>query len=43
MELVPKMGVGIICVYVDEMSLLYHMDKNGVKAARRWKKECEYG
>ena len=31
-ELVPKIGVGIMCVHVDEMSLLYHMGKNGVKA-----------
>jgi len=36
-ELVPKIGVGILCVYVDEMSPLYHMDKNGVKAGKTLK------
>jgi hypothetical protein len=28
------MGVGIVAVYVDEKSLLYHKAKNGVKASK---------
>jgi len=33
-ELVPKIGVDILCVYVDKMGLLYHMGKNGVKVGK---------
>lgn len=43
MELVPKIGVGIVCVYVDERRLLYHMDKNGVKAGKTLRKEWKHG
>jgi len=32
LELVPKNGVGIMCVYVNKMRPIYHTGKNGVKA-----------
>ncbi len=32
LELVPKIGVGIMCVHVNKMRLMYHTGKNGVKA-----------
>lgn len=38
-ELVPKIGVGIMCV----SGFLYHMDKNGVKAGKTLRKEWKYG
>jgi len=36
-ELVPKIGVGIMCGYGNERSLLYHIDKNGVKVGKQGK------
>ncbi len=34
LELVPKIGVGIMCVHVNKISLMYHTDKNGVKEGK---------
>ena len=31
-ELVPKIGVGIMGIHVNKMSPMYHTGKNGVKA-----------
>jgi hypothetical protein len=35
LELVPKIGVGIMCVHVNKISPMYHTGKNGVKAGER--------
>jgi hypothetical protein len=43
LELVPKIGVGIMNLYVNEMRPLYHTGKNGVKAGERQTKEFEHG
>jgi hypothetical protein len=42
-ELVPKIGVGIMDNYVNRMSPMYHTAKNGVKAGETLKKEFEHG
>jgi hypothetical protein len=34
LELVPKIGVGIMCVHVNKISLMYHTGKNGVKEGK---------
>jgi hypothetical protein len=34
LELVPKIGVGIMGVHGDTMKSMYHMGKNGVKAGK---------
>jgi hypothetical protein len=33
-ELVPKIGVGIMGIPVDKMRPMYHMGKNGVKTSK---------
>jgi len=34
LELVPKIGVGIMDIHVNTMSPMYHRGKNGVKTSR---------
>jgi len=34
LELVPKIGVGIMCAHVNKISLMYHTGKNGVKEGK---------
>ena len=34
LELVPKIGVGIMGIHVNKMSPMYHTGKNGVKASK---------
>jgi hypothetical protein len=34
LELVPKIGVGIMCAHVKKISLMYHTGKNGVKEGK---------
>jgi hypothetical protein len=34
LELVPKIGVGIMDLHVNEMRPVYHTGKNGVKAGK---------
>jgi hypothetical protein len=42
-ELVPKIGVGIMGIHVNKMSPMYHTGKNGVKVGETLGKELEHG
>jgi hypothetical protein len=42
-ELVPKIGVGIMGIQMNKMSPMYHTGKNGVKAGEMLRKEFEHG
>jgi len=43
LDLVPKLGVGIMGVYRNKIKPMYHTGKNGVKAGKTLHKEFEHG
>jgi hypothetical protein len=43
LELVPKIGVSIMGLHVNEMRPVYHTGKNGVKAGETLREDFEHG